>query len=342
MRKAIKYFLGIFATMMVLPTYAFPCSEIYLEQQAMVSARTFDFPIVDGAIAIAPRGTQRISNVNDIKQQPFSWTSKYGSVIFCFQLPKKGAVSPVGKDVVLCGVDGINEYGFKVGTYYLGCSEYLMPDERPVLDAATWMQYYLDSFKTVEEAVQFAKDKKPYRVISTVNDSIEIKIHMYIHDKTGDSAILEYLSGEMKIYRNPIVTVLTNNPYEESLEELRKYNTFGGTEVIPGSKDSLDRFVRGAYYLKRAPDNKTKQEVVDNAIAIIQILTTPPIFKDEAIIEKFSCYTLWTIVTDIIDCKVYYRTCHGPNFKAIDLNDINFSEDQAMRFIPLAGNSLPE
>lgn len=56
------------------------------------------------------------------------------------------------------GVGGLNEAGLAGHVLWLAESDYGTPgDSRAQLSQAVWMQYYLDSFSTVAEAVEWTE-----------------------------------------------------------------------------------------------------------------------------------------------------------------------------------------
>lgn len=314
------------------------CSEIYIEENnCIISARNFDLPFGDGIAVITPRGTPQISAYANNDEKPLSWTSKYGNVIFNVKLPtnKSIPVSVNASGFVLAGVDGMNEYGFKVGSYFLETSQFSKADKRPALAITSLIQYFLDNFKTVNEAVSDVKSEK-YRVIQIPadikGDIVDIKLHLYMHDPSGDSAILEYIKGKLKVHLNPPVRVLTNTIYDESLAILKNYEGFGGKAYIPGGTQSMDRFVRGAYYLKHLPAPKSPEEATAYGFSTVQIMSESPGFEHG--------FTQWTIVSDVKNRKIFFRTVGNPQISSLDLNKLDFSEGQPVRYLDFLKKDL--
>ncbi len=316
-----------------LPVLA--CSEIAIGSGTYnISARNFDFPLVAAMAVIRPRGfhQQNESNTNS-----HAWTSKYGSVSFYIKLPEP-KTGPVGLDWSrMAGVDGLNEKGLKVGTYFLAESTFQPSDSRKTIPVNMLMQFYLDNCQSVDEIVAAAQEGKQ-RVVSMLTEQGELKLHVYAHDATGDSVIIEYLAGKVVIHRRPVVRVLTNTPYDEAIRVLKNYEDFGGKEAIPGGTESLDRFVRGAYYLKHVPVPSAPKEAVAYGFDTIQTVAVTPGFDDR--------FTQWSVVTDITSKKMYFRTAWNPQICFLDLNEVNFSEGRPIRCLDfitrdnLSGNVL--
>lgn len=64
------------------------------------------------------------------------------------------------------------------------------------------MQYFLDMFDNVESALDDIQSGK-YNIIEVPTELFPIKLHYYLHDVNGNSAIVEFLKGETVIYKNP-------------------------------------------------------------------------------------------------------------------------------------------
>ena len=86
---------------------------------------------------IFPRGMARDGGLG---KGSLEWTSKYGSLV--------ASVYEGGT------ADGMNEKGLVANLLYLAESEYPKADPaRPYISISTWVQYVLDNFATVAEAV---------------------------------------------------------------------------------------------------------------------------------------------------------------------------------------------
>ena len=157
---------------MLAPRLSLACSEVFLAGPA-VSARNFDFMTGLGEIRVSPPGQAKASTYVIKGLTPLHWKSKYGSVAFNILLPAKKQA--YGADRVAAGVDGMNQAGLKVGSYYLFDAGFPAVDKRPVLDVADWVQYLLDNFATVAEVVADARSGR-YRLASVGTDSVEVKL----------------------------------------------------------------------------------------------------------------------------------------------------------------------
>lgn len=107
----------------------------------VVTGRTMDWFIsdMDTKLWMYPRGLVRNSNTG----KPLTWKSRYGSVVTTIY---EGAAA-----------DGMNEKGLVANLLYLPESKYppeSAADTRPTLPNSAWVQYALDNYATVAEAVE--------------------------------------------------------------------------------------------------------------------------------------------------------------------------------------------
>lgn len=172
-----------------------------------------------------PRGMKRNGGT---KQNTVEWTSKYGSVISSFY----NAAT----------VDGINEKGLVANTLYLADADYGGTEGKPTMNIAAWAQYVLDNYATVDEAVS-ALQKEPFRIIAPLlPGGVAASGHLSISDPTGDSAIFEYIKGNLVIHHGPQYKVMTNEPrYEEQLAINEYWKTVKGSDFLPGTSRASDR-----------------------------------------------------------------------------------------------------
>ena len=152
---------------------------------AVVVGRNMDFHMdLRTNLWKLPRGVKR----DDRVEGKLSWTAKYGSVI-------------AGVFDIL-STDGMNENGLAGHILWLAESEYGVPDDsRPQLAMSVWLQYYLDNFATVAEAVDWTQENDPQIIpMADPTGGSQPALHLALDDAAGDSAIFEYLDGTLNIY----------------------------------------------------------------------------------------------------------------------------------------------
>ena len=86
------------------------------------------------------------------------------------------------------------------------------PEGAKVISMSTWAQYVLDNHATVAEAVADLRKEK-FRVQTVVLPTGRpANMHLAISDSSGDSAIFEYINGNLVIHHGKQYKVLTNSP----------------------------------------------------------------------------------------------------------------------------------
>src|ERR1700761_1478980 len=163
-----------------------------------------------------PRGLEREDGLGG----RLTWRSKYGSLVAS------------GYDLMT--VDGFNERGLGAHQLFLSETEYGGPLDgpRPALSLAVWMQYMLDNFATVAEAVAWTEREQP--AIAPQSDphtGRPVHLHLALEDKSGASAITDSLDGPPPVHHGRDYTVMTNSPpFDEQLQRLKTIEGLGGED----------------------------------------------------------------------------------------------------------------
>lgn len=235
--------------------------------------------------------------------------------------------------------DGINEKGLGVHLLYLPSTKTGPRDEMlPGLSMSLWPQYYLDNFATVKEAVATLKTE-PYQLIMVVepNCGKAGTIHIALNDATGDSAILECIDGEIKVYHSRECTVMTNEPmFDKQLVNLKQYRGFGGEKKLPGTHEAADLFVRGAYYVKNLPKPKTDREAIAAMMSVMRNVSAPFGMADPE--RPNISTTIWRTVTDLNDGVLYYDGVLSPQVFWVDTKKMKFDASEPVRKLTVVGN----
>lgn len=280
--------------------------------QAVVTGRTMEFEhSFDDVVFVFPRGQKMDGGVENGAQ----WTSKYGSV-GCSII---GYAKKFGFDYTRDGViDGINEKGLAAHGLQLDTTKYPAgDDDRPAVSYLRWVRYLLDNYATVEEAV---KGMKQIRIAPVKLGDKVLGAHLAIEDPTGDSAILEFIDGNLVIHHGKQYTVMTNDPpYPFHVENLKRYKGFGGDEELPGSTEAEDRFVRAAYFLSRLKEPSDASDALGKINSVSKAASVP-FDADE--------YgpTWWTSLTDLTNKVWYFDWAKNANIIWVDLKNVDFSK----------------
>ncbi|HEX6096612.1 MAG TPA: linear amide C-N hydrolase [Thermoanaerobaculia bacterium] len=113
-------------------------------------------------------------------------------------------------------------------------------------------------------------------------------LHYLVADAAGDKAAIEFLDGKMVVHRD--ANVLANDPYSES--------------VAAAKRGARDRFARASQGMPAATN-------VDAAFALLDEVAQP--------------HTQWSIVYDIRNRAVHWRTARNRAKRSVKLASFDFS-----------------
>ncbi|MGB4137626.1 MAG: linear amide C-N hydrolase [Microbacterium sp.] len=258
-------------------------------------------------LAVRPRGTERESRPGD--PASFTWTSKYGSVVALMY----------GKLVA----DGMNEAGLQSSGLYLAESDYGERDpERPPIDLYIVIQYMLDNFATVADALGWLKESR-VQIVPLDIGGRPGSGHISLADSSGDSAIIEYLDGELSLHHGPEYSVMTNSPpYDEQLELERHYTGLGGDAPLPGGHDSRDRFARTAFYSAQLPATDDLRLATAQVFSVLRNAGIPYGIGNIAVPNGAT--TRWRTVSDLTNRRYYYESTMSPNVVWVEFDKVSF------------------
>ncbi|MFF8818184.1 linear amide C-N hydrolase [Leucobacter sp. NPDC015123] len=270
-------------------------------------------------LAIRPRGATRESAPGD--PGSFEWTSEYGSVV-CLMY---GEIA----------VDGLNEAGFQVSGLYLAESDYGERDtSRPGLALAHAIQSMLDRFADVATAVTWLTESNVQIIPLDIGGKPGTG-HIALADRSGDSAIIEFIDGETTVHHGSAYTVMANSPvYAEQLQLERRFAGLGGNEPLPGGTDSPDRFARAAFYSARLPNTEDEREASAYVFSVIRNASAP--FGTADPVRPNVSTTRWRTVADMTASRFFFESTSSPNVVWVKLDKVDLSEGPELRFDPQA------
>lgn len=318
---------------------ALACTRIlYVGEQNMVATgRNMDWKEdMKSDLWIFPRGMKRegLAGPNSL-----NWQSLYGSVI----TSGYGAGS----------TDGMNEKGLVANLLFLVEADYGKPRQNEkVLALSLWLQYFLDHYATVAEAVA-AQQKNPLQLVYSkiIPNGSQPRLHLSISDPTGDSAIFEYVNGKLNIYHNRDYKVLTNSPvYNQQLAINQYWKEIGGFVFLPGTNRSSDRFARASFYLdaipKKAdpnyigavPGKSYDYQAVAQVMSISRAVSVP---LGISIPDKPNLSsTIWRTIADQKNRIYYFDSATRPNVIWVAFDKVDFSKGAPVKKLDLQNNQL--
>lgn len=280
----------LFSILLILfiTSKVFACSAYYCNAQQKILAKNFDWYSGKGYV---------IKNIkNQIKYSygfhgdgSAKWTSKYGSITF----------NQIGKEFPY---GGINEVGLVVEQLWLAGSEY-QDNQSEYISELEWIQFQLDNYKTVNQ------------IIKNINN-LTIKpiasIHYLIADKTGDSAVIEFIKGKVVITKKQDdCQVITNSSAKVSEYFYKKTKN-----INKDSRKSINRYC----LLKQNLNNHS--QTINNAFEKLDLVSE---YRD-------NYKTFWSIVYDIDNLKIYFKSFDNSNIKTVKLSDFDFTSSANTEF----------
>jgi len=253
-------------------------------------------------------------------ENPAKWTSKYGSIVTTMW------------DCV--SSDGMNEAGLGCHNQYLAEATF---GERNVakegVSLPMYVQYLLDNFATVAEAIEGTKKIQLMPVfIEHKGIRVNAPVHFALDDKTGDSAIIEVIDGKLNVYHSPEYTTMTNSPpYAQQLLLQKEYVNQGGTRPIGGSPEAEDRFSRAKFYGDLLPDKPENYRMaVAGILSVMRNAATPYGINDPK--RPNISATIWTTVCDLTNLRYYFQSCEDPSLVWVDFKDLDLSEGAPVKY----------
>jgi penicillin V acylase-like amidase (Ntn superfamily) len=291
----------LFIMMLVYNINVCSCSCISLHtRDQIIFGRNQDYFNPNSVIVYNPKNQFKTAMPYD-GEKVVQWKSLYSSI----------TVSAIGFGLAN---SGMNEKGLAIGHMALDETQYPQKDERPVMSSSQWILYMLDVCSNTEEVIKEA-DK-----IRISNESS--KQHYFICDKNGDVAIIEFLKGKMVLYRSNNIPyhILSNDNQAQSMDEIKKFTGFGGDKTIPDRAQVTDELMTiGCNKLNQFYE-KECHDIIKDAFDVLNSIRSPdstPRFKEYG--------TQYSLVFDLTNMKLYFRTKTNQNIREIDFN--SFDDD---------------
>ncbi|MGC1781558.1 MAG: choloylglycine hydrolase family protein [Acidobacteriaceae bacterium] len=314
------------------------CTDFLLRASdgSVVNGRSMEFGSnLHSELLICGRGTPKHSRAPD-REHGLRWTTTFGYI----------GMNVFGGPIV---ADGMNEAGLAVGCLWLpNITRYkqTVSDPAKALIADSFVSWALGNFATVAQvadalnAVEVWGDKKM---------ETSLPLHFSIHDKAGDSIVIELLDGSPSVHRNP-VAVLTNapaftwhlanigtfvglaaqdvNPITIGSEDFCPPGHGSGMRGLPGDSTPPSRFIRTVFQKNFAvpPDNNSAA-----CNLAIHLLNTVDIPKGTSAAlptqneQSKDDHTQWIVVKALTQQTFSFRTYDNPTMMQVDLAKLDFS-----------------
>ncbi len=288
-----KYIVAAVIVCQVFVQSVSACTTFLINNNGqLVFGRNYDWLSDAGMVCTNLKGLYKTS-VEAEDGNTISWVSKYGSMTF----NQYGKEFPTG---------GMNEQGLVVELMWNDGTEYPKKDARPAIGVLQWLQYQLDNNATVDEVI--ATDKKVR--ISANNPPL----HYLVADADGNAATIEFFDGKAVIHQGKDLPypVLTNSSYTLSAKTATEANVASGNTAFAFQDNSLQRFTKACSMLQLYQLDQNKEPVVEYAFNVLDKVSSGD-------------FTKWSIVYDLKNKKVYFRTERFKDVKSFAFASFNFT-----------------
>lgn len=155
-----------------------------------------------------------------------------------------------------------------------------------------------------------ATDKK-LRIISKGTP-----LHYLVADAKGNAATIEFLNGKMVVHRGGDLPmpVLTNDTYDRSV----KSNANG----TANGNNSLERFSTACKMIQEYKAKPGEKSLINQSFDILNKVSQGD-------------YTKWSIVYDISEKKIYFKTEKFQQVKSVSFSPFNFSCNTASKVLDM-------
>ncbi|MEJ8571121.1 linear amide C-N hydrolase [Microbaculum marinum] len=326
--------LTLFSTATVVPSVAQACTRtLYTGSDGTVmTGRSMDWmQDMQTDLWAFPAGMARDGSAGPDSPK---WVSKYGSVI--------------ASGYNIASADGMNDQGLVANMLYLAEANYGGLDDKPPMSIGLWAQYVLDNYATVAEAVD-GLQAQPFRIVAPrLPNGSAATLHLSISDPTGDSAIFEYIDGDLVVHHGKQYVVMTNSPtYDQQLALNSYWEKIGGLTFLPGTNSAADRFARASFligavpgktdpnFISAVPDQTYAHQAVAEVMSVMRAVSVPLGITTPN--EPNIASTLWRTVSDQKNKVYYFDSSTTPNTFWVDLGDLDLSAGAPAMKLPIAG-----
>lgn len=327
------FLLGLLFSLITVSPSCYACTGLRLTAKdgKSVHGRTLEFGIkIDTSAAVIPQGYSFTGITPNGKGMTYQ--AKYAAVgTICFNYPAL--------------MDGMNEKGLSVGTFYFpgyaGYTSTTQENQSISLSPIDFPNWIVTQFATIEEVKSNLSNVVIAPTVNKEWGNTPPPFHYIVYDKKGMSIVIEPIDGKFAVHDNHL-GVLTNSPtFDWQMTNLRNYINltpvnvpplkiedielvpFGqgsGMVGLPGDFTPPSRFVRAAIFSITATPSANANEAVFQTFHILNQFDIPVGLArqvEDGVVH--SDYTIATVVHDPNSLQYYFRTYDDQTIKLVDL-----------------------
>ena len=150
-------------------------------------------------------------------------------------------------------------------------------------------------------------------------------VHVSLSDATGDSAVIEFVEGEMRIWNDRSYQIMTNEPtYDRQLAVLEYWQNVNPREFLPGTVRASDRFVRAHFYINAVTQSADPRIAAASVFSVIREASVP--WGISVAGAPNLSTTRWRVVADHQDRRYYLESVISPSVFWVDLDNLDFAQ----------------
>lgn len=248
-------------------------------------------------------------------------------------------------------LDGINEKGLSIGTFYFpecaGYSSTTEDNQEVSLSAVEFPNWILSQFANTQEVMDALAAGEV--VISDVPvegwGPVAPPFHYIVFDRSGGCIVIEPMDGQLIVYENPL-GVLTNSPsFDWQMVNLCNYNNLSfysamprniqglifpnlsqgsGLVGLPGDYTATSRFVRAVLFTQAAPMPDTIEDAIPQLFHLFNAFDIPyGASQNKTASGNVIDYTQVTAVRDPVRLRYFIRTYDDQTISVINLREFD-------------------
>jgi len=318
--------------------------DIVAADKSVIAGRTMEWAFdMKWTLVSQPKGTEfTLSAPGDLDLPEVKMATKYPVVGVSAGVIPGGAV-----------LEGQNSEGLGMSANFLpGFTEYqtVTKEDKNYVSILGFGPWALGNHATVAEIRAALPTIKVWSDSSLPTGPTPPTLHFVFTDRLGESVVVEYVGGELKMHDN-VARVLTNAPtYDWHLLNARNYLNLstmgvssrpigstdvtalgqgGGTLGLPADYTPPSRFIRAAFLRNYIEQPANADEAVQAIGHILNTVDIPlGIAQSKEGDQIVSDYTQWVAIKDLTNNKLMITDyAHRTTYLTLDLDTI-FAQDK--------------
>ena len=261
---------------------------------------------------------------------------------------------------VLGYLDGVNERGLGMGTFYFpsyaGYAKVTAENQSKALSPSQFGNWILGQFSNVAE-VKAAVERGDVAIAPTPAKGFGPEpppFKYVVYERSGASIVIEPLNGNLVIYNNPLGSMANSPTHDWHLTNLRNFIALDPRNVppitvagealsqlgqgsgmlgLPGDFTPPSRFVRASVFSATAVPSKNASDGIEQVFHILNNFDIPiGVAREEHEGVLHTDYTIITAARDPQGLRYYWKTYEDQTLRMVDLNKFDLDAADIKKF----------